>query len=286
MALRFGLIGIAALLAGVGAVAPAQALTMKECSAKYKAAELGWNAERFEMERFPKGAVRSRRQRSSRPGESGNAPVHSPGRARERSVPNRDLPEVLKRGGRQGSNAHLRRSIQRQQGGKPKRWPEVDRKGRGLLQRVQQASQGLSALQRSGEWQKRIRLSEAADAVKTVAGAALGAAAVAATGVIVTKVAGAIRKSGEQLEDAPQRFSDLQPIQCPSHFCRGGNNARPPRENQGRRRKPSPPRRPQKNVERSDRALWRWALVTCANIYATPQPAIERVKNYFAQQPR
>jgi len=57
---------------------------------------------------------------------------------------------------------------------------------------------------------KKTRLSEAVDAVKTVAGAALGAAAVAATGVIVTKVAGAIRKSGEQLEDATpeiQRFA-------------------------------------------------------------------------------
>jgi hypothetical protein len=57
---------------------------------------------------------------------------------------------------------------------------------------------------------KKTRVSEAADAVKTVAGAALGAAAVAATGVIVTKVAGAIRKSGEQLEDATpeiQRFA-------------------------------------------------------------------------------
>src|SRR6185503_14850272 len=57
---------------------------------------------------------------------------------------------------------------------------------------------------------KTSRLSEATDAMKTVAGAALGAAAVAATGVIVTKVAGAIRKSGEQLEDATpeiQRFA-------------------------------------------------------------------------------
>lgn len=57
---------------------------------------------------------------------------------------------------------------------------------------------------------KKSRLSEAADAVKTVAGAALGAAAIAATGVIVTRVAGAIRKSGEQLEDATpelQRFA-------------------------------------------------------------------------------
>jgi len=46
------------------------------------------------------------------------------------------------------------------------------------------------------------RLSGAADAMKTVAGAALGAAAVAATGVIVTKVAGAMRETGNQLEEA------------------------------------------------------------------------------------
>jgi hypothetical protein len=56
---------------------------------------------------------------------------------------------------------------------------------------------------------KNSRLSEAADAVKTVAGAALGAAAVAATGVIVTKVAGAIRKGGKQLEDANPRLQRL-----------------------------------------------------------------------------
>ena len=49
---------------------------------------------------------------------------------------------------------------------------------------------------------KKSRLSKAADAVKTVAGAALGAAAVAATGVVVTKVAGAIRRGGQQLEDS------------------------------------------------------------------------------------
>jgi hypothetical protein len=49
---------------------------------------------------------------------------------------------------------------------------------------------------------KKSRFSEAADAVKTLAGAALGAAAVAATGVVVTKVAGAIRKGGRQLEES------------------------------------------------------------------------------------
>ena len=57
---------------------------------------------------------------------------------------------------------------------------------------------------------KKSRLAEAADAVKTVAGAALGAAAVAATGVVVTKVASAIRKGGRDLEDSTpelQRFA-------------------------------------------------------------------------------
>ena len=45
---------------------------------------------------------------------------------------------------------------------------------------------------------KKSRLSEATDAMKAVAGAALGAAAVAATGVVVTRVAGAIRKGGQR----------------------------------------------------------------------------------------
>lgn len=42
----------------------------------------------------------------------------------------------------------------------------------------------------------------AVEGAKSVGGAALAAAAVAATGVIVTSVAGAIRKSGKQLESA------------------------------------------------------------------------------------
>jgi hypothetical protein len=49
---------------------------------------------------------------------------------------------------------------------------------------------------------KKSRLTEAADAVKAVAGAALGAAAVAATGVVVTRVAGAIRRGGQDLEES------------------------------------------------------------------------------------
>lgn len=56
---------------------------------------------------------------------------------------------------------------------------------------------------------RKSRLSEAADAVKSVAGAALGAAAVAATGVIVTKVAGAIRKGGRDLEESTPELQRL-----------------------------------------------------------------------------
>jgi hypothetical protein len=46
---------------------------------------------------------------------------------------------------------------------------------------------------------KKSVLSEAADAVKSVAGAALGAAAAAATTVVVTRVAGALAQGGNRL---------------------------------------------------------------------------------------
>jgi hypothetical protein len=53
------------------------------------------------------------------------------------------------------------------------------------------------------------KLSEAAEAVKQVAGTALGAAAVAATGVVVTKVASAIRKGGQELEESTPKLQRL-----------------------------------------------------------------------------
>jgi hypothetical protein len=49
---------------------------------------------------------------------------------------------------------------------------------------------------------KKSMMSEAADAVKSIAGAALGAAAVAATGVVVDRMAGAMTKGGQKLEEA------------------------------------------------------------------------------------
>jgi phage tail tape-measure protein len=56
---------------------------------------------------------------------------------------------------------------------------------------------------------KKSMISEAADAAKSVAGAALGAAAVAATGVVVKRVAGAIRNSGKQLDDVTPGLQKL-----------------------------------------------------------------------------
>jgi hypothetical protein len=56
---------------------------------------------------------------------------------------------------------------------------------------------------------KRSMVKEATDAVKSVAGAALGAAAIAATGVVVSRVAGAIRKRGKDLEDATPQLQRL-----------------------------------------------------------------------------
>jgi hypothetical protein len=56
---------------------------------------------------------------------------------------------------------------------------------------------------------KKSLVSEALDAAKSVGGAALGAAAVAATGVVVTSVASAIRKRGQDLEDAAPQLQKL-----------------------------------------------------------------------------
>jgi hypothetical protein len=56
---------------------------------------------------------------------------------------------------------------------------------------------------------KKTMMQEATDAVKSVAGAALGAAAIAATGVVVKRVAGAIRERGKQLDDSTPEIQKL-----------------------------------------------------------------------------
>ena len=49
---------------------------------------------------------------------------------------------------------------------------------------------------------KNSRLGEATNVARNIAGAALGAAAIAATGVVVTRVASAIQQGGKNLEHA------------------------------------------------------------------------------------
>jgi hypothetical protein len=56
---------------------------------------------------------------------------------------------------------------------------------------------------------KKSVVKNAVDEMKNVAGAALAAAAVAATGVVVTRMAGAIRNSGKKLEDSTPEIQKL-----------------------------------------------------------------------------
>jgi hypothetical protein len=53
------------------------------------------------------------------------------------------------------------------------------------------------------------KFGEAADAARTIAGAALGAAAIAATGVVVSRVAGAIQQGGKQLAEATPTLQNI-----------------------------------------------------------------------------
>ena len=53
------------------------------------------------------------------------------------------------------------------------------------------------------------RLEEPVDAAKTVAGEALGAAAIAATGVVATRVADAILEGGEQVRAATPHLQQM-----------------------------------------------------------------------------
>jgi len=85
---------------------PVQALTMKECSAKYQAAK-----------------------------------SEARGKCR---ISHGGFAEIFERVGGKGADAHLPRSIQRQQGDQRQRRAEMDPEGRRLLQRVQQAAEGLS----------------------------------------------------------------------------------------------------------------------------------------------
>jgi hypothetical protein len=56
---------------------------------------------------------------------------------------------------------------------------------------------------------QKSKLSEAADVAKSVASEALGAAAVAATQVVISKVASALKDGGEQLEQSSPKLQRI-----------------------------------------------------------------------------
>jgi hypothetical protein len=73
---------------------------------------------------------------------------------------------------------------------------------------------------------KKSTMSKAADAVKTVAGAALGAAAAAATQVVVESVVDAVTKGGAKLDAAgPELQKSAADARFQSRYCpaRRGN---------------------------------------------------------------
>ncbi len=72
MKMRALALPVSALLAGLAiSAAPAQALTMKECSAKYKEAQTARHPQRPEMERLPQGQLRQRRSGDAGSGARG-----------------------------------------------------------------------------------------------------------------------------------------------------------------------------------------------------------------------
>ena len=112
-----------------------------------------------EVERFPKGGVRSRRQRgcasrrsrihehgaccSSHLRQNGSSAEDGTSSRRQRGVSQCGVAEILQRVRRQSAHAHLPRSIQCQQGEQCQRRACLDQKGWRLLQRVQQEPEGL-----------------------------------------------------------------------------------------------------------------------------------------------
>jgi hypothetical protein len=100
------------------------------------------------------------------------------------------------------------------------------------MARKSQLSKAAHAVKNFAGTAKR-QLSDPSNATKTIAGAALGAAAIAATGVVAKKVANAVSEGREQLADAtsnlqrkaafPQPFPK-RPKPAPRKYSRGSQN--------------------------------------------------------------
>ena len=154
MTIRYAAIGAGAVLAAIALQGTsAQALTMTECSAKYKAAKdagslngMKWNDFRKAQCGSDAGAAPTTAVcAGSRPGTgapSRSRPPPAPAATGNAVFPSAVDSKYSKEFAGQGPHGDLPRSVQGQQDQQRQRRPEVDPEGRRLLQRMQQAPEG------------------------------------------------------------------------------------------------------------------------------------------------
>ena len=146
-------------LAAFAVTSQAHALTAQECSAKYQAAKtagtLGgqkWNdfrkaqcgadAAAAPAAAAPAAAPKEAKKEAA-PKEAAKKEAARRSAVRPRGLSDRRGSEIRQGDRRQGPHAHLRRSVQRQQGHQCQWWVEVDPEGRRLLQRMLEEAERL-----------------------------------------------------------------------------------------------------------------------------------------------
>ena len=147
MKIRIVLAAAATVFAAMN-VNSAQALSMQECSAKYKAANAAGTLNGMKWNDFRKAEcsadATAAPAAAAPPAAAPAAPTAAAAaHGRERPVPHRGIAEIFVGIGGQGPHAYLPRPIQGQQGRQRQRRPEMDPVRRRLLQPVQQAPEGL-----------------------------------------------------------------------------------------------------------------------------------------------
>jgi hypothetical protein len=156
---------------------PAHALSMHECSVKYRAAQTAKTLNGMSWKDFRKaecgpGAAAAPTSTSTKAADTAPAaastmntaePSKSPriyntaptGGSTNSDVPDCDIAEICRQVRRQGADAYLSRSVRGQQGRQYERRSQMDPERRWLLQHVQQAAEGrgLERKVRRRSWQ-------------------------------------------------------------------------------------------------------------------------------------
>ena len=112
-------------------------------------------------------------------------------------------------------------------GGRGRTLPEVS-----SMARKSQLSKAAHAVKNFAGTAKR-QLSHPGNAAKTIAGVALGAATIAATGVVAKKVADAVSEGGEQLADATSKLKRKAEATFPEPFAKRPKPAAPRKYSRG-----------------------------------------------------